>query len=167
MQGTFIQMSDFSVTWSLSRGRFDAEVAGLFHEQLVWKPHAAALSIGQMALHVAGVEVFFVSQLKAEELSGDDRKLSSAATQGVVNDETFPFTDEEITPHTVAVALARGRELVMSLIEDASNDVRKVEIVSALGPVITGEGAFARLSFHPAYHHGQAYQLKNSPDFPK
>ena len=43
----------------------------------------------------------------------------------------------------------------------------ETKIQSALGPIIDGRGALARLAFHPAYHHGQTYQLKSAPGFPR
>ena len=44
---------------------------------------------------------------------------------------------------------------------------RAKEIISALGPVMDGVGAFARLSFHPGYHHGQIWMIKTSPAYPE
>jgi hypothetical protein len=53
------------------------------------------------------------------------------------------------------------------LIEQPTADILKKEIVSVLGPVITGEGAFARMAFHAAYHQGQVHMLRTAPGFPK
>jgi hypothetical protein len=50
--------------------------------------------------------------------------------------------------------------------ESPSPEFLQREIKSALGPMITGHGALARLAFHPGYHHGQAYLMLTSPDFP-
>ena len=161
-----MDMSDFSLTWELSRGRFDAEVAGLTHEQLVWNLYPGAHSIGHMAMHVAGVEVYFISQLLGLELSDEDKRLASAAVDGVVNDNPLPYSDSEITPEFVKAALDRARALVAPVITAAEAVVREKEIVSALGPVITGAGAFARLGMHPLYHQGQVYQIKQAPGFP-
>jgi hypothetical protein len=33
--------------------------------------------------------------------------------------------------------------------------------------MIDGTGALARLAFHPAYHQGQVYLMKQAPAFPK
>jgi len=159
-------MSDFATTWKLSRSRLDDVLHGLDHGQLIWKIHPNALSIGQMAVHVAGVEVSFASQLLGLSLDEADLRLKAAATDGSINDKPYPYSDDELTPEFVASTLAKGRELVGPMIEEASADVRAKEIVSALGPVITGEGAFARLGFHPGYHQGQAYLIRMSPDFP-
>ena len=159
-------MSDFATTWKLSRSRLDDVLKGLDHAQLIWKIHPNALSIGQMAVHVAGVEVSFASQLLGLTLDEADLRLKAAATDGSVNDKPYPYSDEELTPEFVASTLAKGRDLVGPMIEEASAEVRAKELVSALGPVITGEGAFARLGFHPGYHQGQAYLIRMSPDFP-
>ncbi len=160
-------MSDFDKSWELSRKRLIDEIAGLNQDQLNWKLYPQALSIGQMALHVAGVEVFFSSQLRGDPLDAGMDRLRRCSTQGVVDDSPFPFSDTEITPDLVVKSLELSRILVEPLIREASEEAREVEITSALGPIISGEGALARLAFHPGYHQGQAYQIKNAPGFPK
>ncbi len=159
-------MSEFIQSWRLSRQRFNDSVKGLSGEQLNWKLHPAALSIGQCALHVAGVEVWFISQLKGDMLDVDMARLAKAATEGVVNDHPFPFADSEITPELVHQALETAYHHVEPVIVSPSPEHFAVEIKSALGPIITGEGAFARLAFHPAYHHGQVYLIATAPGFP-
>lgn len=158
-------MTDYLVTYQLSRGRFASEVEGLNQEQLNWKPYPAALSIGEMALHVAGVELWFTAQIKRESLSGEAERLAKTATEGVVNENPFPYSAEEITPELVAEALTMGRAAAEELIALPS-DTYQTELQSALGPVIKANGALARMTFHPGYHHGQAYQIKMDPRFP-
>ena len=116
--------------------------------------------------HVAGVEVSFVSQLTGTALDDLASRLKASATEGVVNENPFPFTPEEITPELVASALALAESMTQPVIDNPSPEVLEKELVSALGPVITGEGALARFAFHPGYHQGQAYQIKNAPGFP-
>lgn len=159
-------MSDFAASWALSRKRFLDEIAGLSKEQLNWRIYPNSLTIGEMALHVAGVEVSFGSQLSGAKLDGTGGRILLAATEGVVNDRPFPFHPNEISPESVAGALEYSRNLWEPLISAAAADIRQKEIKSALGPIITGEGAFARLGFHAGYHHGQAYLLKQAPGFP-
>ena len=119
-----------------------------------------------MALHVAGVEVLFASQLSGETLDAQGAKLKSAATDGVVNERPFPFLDSDITPESVARNLDYAKQMLEPLITPANKEIREKSLVSALGPVITGEGAFARLAFHSAYHQGQAYLIREAPEFP-
>ena len=159
-------MSDFSTAWNLSRGRFFDEVKDLSDVQLRWRMHPGSLSIGQMVLHVTGVEVSFASQLSGCELDAGQVRLKAAATQGVVNDEPFPYAENEISAALVAEAFEIAKRLVLPLISQPSPELLSKEIKSALGPMITGEGALARLAFHPAYHQGQAYLMKTSPEFP-
>ena len=144
----------------------DDVLTGLNDAQLNWKIHDKALSIAQMLVHVAGVEVSFTAQLLGLELEGEALTLKGAATEGVVNDLPFPFSPEELTAAKVSELLAYGRSLVEPIITNPSPEILAKEIVSALGPIITGEGAFCRLAFHPAYHHGQAYLILTSPGFP-
>lgn len=158
-------MSDFAATWSLVRGRLINDLAGLSQTQLNWRLHPGALTLGEMALHVAGVEVSFTTQLLGEETTGLEARLKAAATDGAVNDKPFPFLPEEITPELVAegfaVALARVEPMITN-----PDPYRERTIVSALGPVIDGTGAFARLAYHPGYHQGQVYLIKSAPEFP-
>jgi len=141
-------------------------ISDLNHAQLNWRMHSDALTIAQMVVHVAGVEVSFTSQLLGIELDADGQKFKSAATDGVVNDKPFPYSDEELTPEKVQELLAFAKQLVQPMISNPTEEVLKKELVSALGPIITGEGALARLAFHPAYHQGQAYLIRTTPGFP-
>lgn len=159
-------MSDFAASWHISRGRFVDAVQGLNKDQLNWRIHPDSLTIGEMAIHVAGVEIFFISQLLNLDLGAFEQKVRAAATEGVVNDEPFPFSPEEISPDVVSSALEKAKSMTESVISGPSESVREKQIVSALGPVIDGTGALARLAFHPGYHQGQAYLIKTAPGFP-
>ena len=160
-------MSQFAISWRLCRGRFVSEVQGLSQEQLNWRIYPGALTIGEMALHVAGVELSFISQLTGLQLTDQQARLKATATEGVVNENPFPFSPAEITPELVVKSLAESESLTEPLIDAPSDEILNKEIVSALGPVITGEGALARFAFHPGYHQGQAYQIKQAPGFPR
>jgi hypothetical protein len=159
-------MSDFGDTWRLVRGRFDDAVAGLTDDQLRFRMQPDALTLGEMALHVAGVEVSFISQLLGQDLGADMARLKRAATDGVVNDNPFPFASHEIDGGKVIWALDEARAMVAGVIDDPDR-VRAKQIVSALGPVIDGTGAFARLAYHPGYHQGQAHLIKTAPGYPQ
>lgn len=159
-------MTDLLAAYQLSRGRYSAEVQGLSQEQLTWRPYQGALSIGEMSLHLAGVELWFASQLTGAALTEEDQRLAKTATEGVVNENPFPYSPEEITPELVYAALDKGRAAMEPLMADP-DPVRSGTVQSALGPVIDGTGTLARMTFHPGYHHGQAYQIKMDPRFPK
>lgn len=158
-------MSDFLQTWTLVRGRFDDAVAGLNQAQLTWRMQSGALTLGEMALHVAGVETSFGFQLRGQTPDGLDARLAAAATDGVVNDRPFPFASDEITPDLVAACLARSRDLIAPLLADP-DAYRSVQVRSALGPIVDGTGAFARLAYHPGYHQGQVHLVRTAPGFP-
>jgi hypothetical protein len=159
-------VSDFHAAWTLSRGRLLAEYEGLNHAQLTYRLYPGSLSLGQAALHVAGVEAKFGAELLGVELSPELDRIRQAATDGITNDKPFPYTDAELTPEFVAEAFAKSKALVEPALLDPTAERRSISLVSALGPVITGEGAMARLAFHSAYHQGQAYMLRLHPDFP-
>lgn len=139
---------------------------GLSRDQLNWRLHPESLTIGEMAIHVAGVEIYFISQLLGLNLGEHEQRIGAASTDGVVNEKPFPFQPEEITPELVSNALSKAREMTEPVITAPSQQVQEKEIVSALGPVIDGVGALARLSFHPGYHQGQAHLIKSAPGFP-
>lgn len=159
-------MSDFAASWNISRGRFVDAVSDLNQDQLNWRIHPDSLTIGEMAIHVAGVEIFFISQLLDINLASDELRIRSASTEGVVNDNPFPFKPEEITPELVTASLVKAKEMTEPVINRPEQSVREKQIVSALGPVIDGTGALARLAFHPGYHQGQAHLIKTAPGFP-
>lgn len=159
-------MQDFIATRALSRGRLADAIKSLSQEQLNFRLHENTLTIGEMAIHVAGVEVSFASQLLGAELSPEEQKLKSAATDGAVNELPFPYTPEEITPDFVQQSLDTADAWYEKLVAQ-SEALRTKELKSALGPIITGEGAYARLGFHPGYHHGQIYMITTAPNFPR
>ena len=84
-------MSDFAAPWNISRGRFQDAVQGLNKDQLNWRLHPESLTIGEMAIHVAGVEIFFISQLLGLDLGEFEERVRAASTDGVVNEKPFPF----------------------------------------------------------------------------
>ena len=159
-------MTQFAMAWRLCRGRFVTELEGLSQAQLNWRIYPGALTIGEMAFHVAGVEISFISQLTGIELDSFQERLKSAATEGVVNDAPFPFRPAEITPEAVRQALDLAESMTAPVIDSPSEGLLRKEIKSALGPMITGEGALTRFAFHAGYHQGQACQIKAAPGFP-
>jgi hypothetical protein len=160
-------VNDFHTTYTLTRQRLDDLIAPLNAAQLNFRLHDNALTIAEMAVHVAGVELWFTAQLLDQTLTDDtDLRIARAATDGSVNDNPFPFTPEELTPELVRHALARGRAAAQHLFETPEETLRARQIQSALGPVIDGAGALARIASHPFYHQGQAYLIASSPAFP-
>ncbi len=159
-------MTDFHAAWTLSRGRFLAEIEGLSHAQLAWRLYPGMLTLAEGAVHVAGVEAKFAAGVDGLELDPLLQRVASAATDGVVNDKPFPFSEAEMTPEFVAEILEASRAVWEPIVQDPTPARREASLVSALGPVIAGEGAMARLTFHAGYHQGQAYLIKNAPGFP-
>ncbi len=159
-------MSDFSTTWKLSRGRLLDSIKGLSHNQLNYRLFPNTLTIGEMAIHVFGVEVSFVSQILNLELDEFGQKIKACATEGAVNDNPFPYSAEEITTELIERAEQLGLQMSEKIIYYPTPEIRKATLISALGPEINGEGALARMGFHPGYHHAQVYMIRQSPDFP-
>lgn len=159
-------MSDFEQTWRLTRDRFDEALAGLTDEQLNYRMHSGTLTLGEMAMHVAGVEVSFISQILGQDLDPFLERLRASATDGVVNEKPFPFEASEITRESVFAALDSARGMTEPVIANVGPEVRAVSVRSALGPMVDGAGAMARLAYHPGYHQGQAHFIKTAPGFP-
>jgi len=159
-------MNDFRMTWELSRGRFIDSFSQLNHEQLNWRMHPNTLTIAEMAMHVAGVEISFSSQLLGTKLDSDQELIRSCSTEGVVNDEPFPVAPELLTPEYLKLAMRVGKNFAETLFVQGEG-LRQKELKSALGPIITGEGAFSRLAMHALYHQGQVYIMITDPRFPQ
>jgi len=83
-------MSDFAASWSLSRKRFIDEISELIFGSAELAHSSESLSIGEMALHMAGTEISFGCQLSGQALEARGERLRTAATQGVVDDAPFP-----------------------------------------------------------------------------
>lgn len=160
-------MVDFRAPYELARGRFDEAVLALSAAQLNFRLIPDSLTIGESALHVVAAELSFLSGLLGLDLTDEESRIVRCLKDGVMNDAPFPFTAEEITPELVRHALGLSRDRVISTMASPPAGFEERTVVSAFGPLITGEGAMARLAFHPAYHHGQAYLILSSPDFPK
>ena len=159
-------MNDAYAAWSLSRDRFVASISDLNTEQLNYRLFPGTLTIGEMAVHIAGVDIYFSNGMLGGGLPPDLARLLRAAMDSVANDRPFPFAPEELTPEFVAETLATARTFVEPLIQNPTAEARAAEIVSVLGPVISGSGALARFAFHAAYHHGQVYLIRACPSFP-
>lgn len=159
-------MSDFHSAWALSRGRYLDEIDGLNAAQFNFRLYPGALTIGEAAIHVAGIEARFAAAVDGLTLDPFLDRVRAAGTEGVVNDHPFPFSVEEITPELVRRALEASKTIWEPIVLEPSPARRAASCVSVLGPSISGEGAMARLTFHAGYHQGQAYQIKNAPGFP-
>lgn len=159
-------MSDFIATYEITRGRFTDAITKLSHAQLNFRQNPNTLTAAEMALHVAGIEVSYASQLFESNLNAEDELLARCATEGSINDLPFPVPAEELTPDRVAKDLERGRAAAMSLFESADPNIRAKVVPSALGPLMNGQGAMARLCSHAFYHLGQVYMIAQSPDYP-
>ena len=161
-------MNDFHVTYDLVRGRLIDAVKDLNDEQLKWRLHPASPSICEMVLHVCGVEMSFAYQLlRAKPDDEFDKRITSCARDGIVNDNPYPFGEHEQGAELMNRILERSFAVVGPVIEQASDSVRATQIESALGPMIDGNGAFARIAYHPGYHTGQIWTYRFHPDFPQ
>lgn len=159
-------MSDFHSAWALSRGRYLDEIDGLSAAQLNFRLYPGALTIGEAALHVAGIEVRLAAMIDDLALDPFLERVRAAATEGLVDDRPFPFSPEEITPDLVRRALEASRVVWEPIVLDPTPARRAARCFSSQGLAIDGEGAMRRLTFHAGYHQGQAYQIKNAPGFP-
>lgn len=160
--------SDFSASWELCRQRYLDSIKDLNHTQLNFRLHDNSLTIAEMTLHLFGVEIWFSSQIQGKTLNTDlETRLTKAATEGVVNDNPFPFQPQEMTPELMQEAASIARNWAEQIILEPTKEQLEVQLQSALGPIITGHGALARFAFHPGYHHGQVYMITSSPNFPK
>ena len=161
-------MNDFHTTYALVRGRMVEAVQDLNDGQLKWRLHSASPSICEMVIHVCGVEMSFANQLLERKPESEfDKRITASSRDGIVNDSPFPFSEDEQGAELMNRVLERGFEIAGPLIEEANGTVRNKEIESALGPMIDGNGALARIAYHPGYHTGQIWTYRYHPDFPQ
>jgi hypothetical protein len=159
-------MTDFASIYKISHGRMLQSIEGLSTEQLVWKPHPDANSIFQMLMHVAGGEMFFAKRLQDRELSEHEARIEACARDRVINDNPFPFRDEEASPELLLETLRASNAMVQPMMDDPE-PWREKQIETPLGPVDYAQGIFARIAQHPAYHTGQVWVYRFDPRFPK
>jgi hypothetical protein len=159
-------VSDFYETWDLVRNRFIKEYVGMSPAQLNWRIQPGTLTIGESALHVYGVEISFLSQMTGTSLDEFGTRLKSASVDGVINENPFPFGAEEITESMISRAERLAFLAVEPAMTNLTDELRERSLKSALGPIIDGTGAMARLAYHPGYHQGQVYLIKTAPGFP-
>ena len=160
-------MSDFAITWELTRGRFLKALEGLSQDQLNFRVFPETLTAGECALHVFAVESSYISQIANIRLDEFGQRLAKCAADGVVNNNPFPFSPEEITPDLVHRAAEYSLGIVNEPINNPTEAMFKAEMTSVLGPQIDGKGVLARLAYHPGYHQAQIYIIQQSPDYPK
>lgn len=162
---TLAIMNGFISTYEISRARMMQSFDGLSSAQLSWRPHKDALSIFEMFMHVAGGDTFMLLRLQGKEPSEYEKKIELCARSKVVNDDPFPFSDEEACQETLVRALDHTYAIAYAMMKDCDAwEGKSAETV--LGPVAEAAGVFARISQHPAYHTGQAWIYRNHPDFP-
>jgi uncharacterized damage-inducible protein DinB len=159
-------MTDFAAIYKISRGRMMQAIEGLSDEQLRWRPHSDANSIFQMLMHVAGGELFFASRLLDKQLTEEEKRIERCARDKVINDEPFPFSDEEASLALLTSALDRSNAMVQPMMDDPE-PWREKQIETPLGPTDFAQGIFARIAQHPAYHTGQVWVYRFDPRFPK
>lgn len=159
-------MTDFAAIYKISHGRMLQSIEGLTTEQLVWRPHPDANSIFQMFMHVAGGEMFFAKRLQERELTPHEQRIEACARDRVINDNPFPFPDEEASPELLIETLKASNAMVQPMMDDPE-PWRDKQIETPLGPVDYAQGIFARIAQHPAYHTGQAWVYRFDPRFPK
>jgi hypothetical protein len=158
-------MTDFAAIYKISHGRMLQVIEGLTVEQLRWRPHPNALSIFEMFMHVAGGEVFFAKRLQGLELDADLARVELCARDRVINENPFPFSDDEASPELLVATLEKSKALVQPMMDDPE-PWREKQIETPLGPVDYAQGIFARIAQHPAYHTGQAWVYRFDPRFP-
>lgn len=152
-------MTDFLTTYRLTRQRFDDAIRAFPEEHLHRRIAPDTLTTAEMAMHVAGAEVYVLHGLLQKEPTEHERRLIGCAFNGVVNSDPFPFTEQEMTTDFLLATLESSRAYTESVLAAIDDDLRKRQIKSVLGPMIDGDGAFARLCSHPFYHQGQVYLI--------
>jgi hypothetical protein len=161
-------MNGFLETWKFTRARMDQAWEDLTLEQLHWRPHSEAMTIAEQVLHVASAEHNMARRMRKEEPRADEfeTKLDKAVRDGFLNDNAFPFSQEEMTKEMIASTLRFTGAQVESIMDDMNDELLNVEFETALGPMAKGLGGYQRMAQHPAYHTGQFWSYRMHPEFP-
>jgi uncharacterized damage-inducible protein DinB len=155
--------------WKFTRDRLDQSYMDLSEEQLCWRPHPDAHSIGEILYHIAAAEHYWASRMTDKNPAGDawETRLESAVRDGFLREAPCPFKDDEMTQELLSKALKRTGEELEPILANPSQKQLEMRLVSPLGPEISGYEGFMRVVQHAGYHAGQIWIYRMDPRFPK
>ncbi|MBS1722187.1 MAG: DinB family protein [Armatimonadetes bacterium] len=161
-------MSPYAEVWKFTRERLAPAYQDLSPRQLCWRPHASAMTIGEMLYHVAGAEHWFGKRLQGEDPYSTemDARIDKSVRAQFINEDPFPFSEEDMTVEQIDAALRHTENLVRPLLEDPSHEALTRMVETPLGPTVEGVGGLWRIAQHAAYHTGQIWAYRQRPDFP-
>lgn len=161
-------MNGFYATWTFTRERLAQAVEDLTDAQAAWKPRPGAHSTTEMLYHLAGAEHWFACRLKGESPHATefDRKLDDAVRAEFITDAPFPFSGDELTLAGGLAALEYSFAEMKPVMENPTPEMLERPIETAFGPIVPGIGGLQRIAQHSAYHTGQIWMMRMSPDFP-
>ncbi|GIV03104.1 MAG: hypothetical protein KatS3mg015_1934 [Fimbriimonadales bacterium] len=162
-------MTEFAEVWLFTRERLAGAWEDLDDRQLRWRPWRDAHSIAQMLAHVAGSEHYLGCRILGRDphTTPEDQRLDRAVIASFIEEqEPFPFSDEELTKSFLSRLLDRSAAIAREAIANPTMEQLQREFRSPLGPTITGRQALWRMAQHAAYHTGQIWIYRMSPEFP-
>jgi len=162
-------MQPFYDIWQFTRERMKPSYQDLNEEQLRWRPHPNAHSIGELLYHCAGAEHYWATRMSDRDprATSWEEKLDKAVREGFLIDGTSsPFTDEDMSLPLIEQALEfTGLELTPILKEPTDKELT-MRLISPLGPEVDGYGGLIRIAQHAGYHTGQIWIYRFDPRFP-
>jgi hypothetical protein len=161
-------MTDFAEVWSFSNERLAQAIEGLDDRQMSWRLYDGGHCIFEYLYHIAGAEHYWSSRMAGvdpnlTELGG---RLDAAVRAGFLRDGQFPFGEDDFRRDLVESALAWTHAAIAPIIGSPTQQQLSMQLESPLGPMVTGRGGLIRLAQHAAYHTGQIWMIRLSPEFP-
>src|SRR6476620_1382351 len=111
--------------WKFTRDRMAPCYNDLTDEQLRWRPHSNAHSIGELLYHCAGAENYWASRMTGrnphETPFGD--KLDKAVRDGFLIDGiSSPFKDDDMKLALIEKALAFSGEALTPILQNPTDE---------------------------------------------
>ena len=155
--------------WQFTRDRLGPCYQDLNDEQLRWRAHPGAHSIGELLYHMAGAEHYWAARMTGKDPHDTPwgEKLDRAVREGFLLEGTrSPFTDDDMKLPLIEEALAYSAAALRPILENPSKEQIEMKMISPLGPEVTGYGGFLRIVQHAGYHAGQIWIFRMDPRFP-
>jgi len=163
-------MSHLCEVWQFTRERLDQSYKDLTRDQLLWRPHENAHSIGELLYHMAGAEHFWASRMTDRDPHATpyEERLDKAVREGFLLEGTLsPFAPEDMELHLIDKALEFSGSALRPILENPTEKQLTMKMISPLGPEVTGMGGLLRIVQHAGYHTGQIWIYRMDPRFPK
>src|SRR5947199_7374356 len=114
-------MHSFLDVWQFTRERLDQAYKDLSEEQLAWRPHGDAHSIGELVYHMAGAEHYWATRMSNRDPRSTEweAKLDRSVREGFLLEGTAPpFGPEDMKLSLLEKALEFSASELRPILEN-------------------------------------------------